>query len=271
MEQHGFSCRWLAEEFGLGDQVVAVVGGAGRLGRHFCQAVARAGARVAVVDQNADQAQEVARQVEQTSGQALALACDTTVPEQLQQAVEQIRRRWGPPTALVNAAQVRTPGFYSSQPESYPLEQWEQVLRVNLTGVFLACQVFGQEMIRQQQGVIVNIASTYGLVSPDPRIYGTSGVNSPAAYGASKAGVIQLTRYLAVHWRAHGIRVNCLVPGGVYDRQSSEFVRAYEYRTPLGRMAQPDEYTGALVFLLSRASRYMTGAVLVLDGGWTAW
>ena len=147
---------------------------------------------------------------------------------------------------------------------------WDKVLQVNLTGVHLACQAFGRSMLKHGGGAIVNLASTYGVVSPDPRIYGASGVNSPVAYAAAKAGVINLTRYLAVHWREANIRVNCLVPGGVFDRQDPEFVESYCARTPLGRMAAADDYQGAVLFMLSRASAYMTGATLVVDGGWTA-
>ncbi len=263
--------QWLARHFGLQGQVAAVVGGGGRIGRHLCLGLAMAGARVAVLDVDLEAARRAAAQLEQRDLSTLALPCDTTRQEQLEQALEQIEARLGPPTVLVNAAQFRSAGFYSSQPEQYPRRPWEQVLEVNLTGVFLACQVFGRRMMAQGQGAIVNISSTYGLVSPDPRVYGTSGVNSPPAYGASKAGVIQLTRYLAVHWREHGVRVNCLVPGGVYDQQDPQFVEQYQHRTPLGRMARPEEYQGAVVFLASEASSYMTGAVLVVDGGWTAW
>jgi NAD(P)-dependent dehydrogenase (short-subunit alcohol dehydrogenase family) len=258
--------------FGLDGRVAVVVGGAGRIGRSLCQALAEAGAAVGVLDVDQAAAEQLAGQIRASTGQsALAVAADITRRERLRAAAERIAAELGPPSVLVNSAQFRGRDFYSSQPEDYPREAWQQVLDTNLSGVMWACQAFGRGMIERGSGSIVNLASTYGVVSPDPRIYGASGVNSPPAYAASKAAVIQLTRYLAVHWREHGIRVNCLVPGGVYDEQSEDFVAEYCRRTPLGRMARPEDYQGAVLFLASAASSYMTGSVLTVDGGWTAW
>lgn len=258
--------------FGLAGQVAAVVGGAGRIGRAMCFALAEAGANVCVLDVNADAGEDLrVRLTRETKRRCLAIAVDATREGELPAAVERIAAELGPPTILVNAAQFRGRGFYSSSAEEYPREAWDRVIETNLTAVHLACQAFGRSMIAHGGGSIVNLASTYGLVSPDPRIYGASGVNSPVPYAASKAGVIQLTRYLAVHWREHNIRVNCLVPGGVFDNQSLEFVARYCERTPLARMAKAEDYQGAVLFLASDASSYMTGATLVVDGGWTAW
>jgi 2-deoxy-D-gluconate 3-dehydrogenase len=258
--------------FGLQGRVAVVAGGAGRIGRVLCRALAEAGADVAVLDRDEPAASALAEQLASASGRrVLPCVADLTNPSHLETAVEQVRSQLGPPSILVNSAQYRGPGFYSSRPEDYPPAAWQQVLEVNLTGVYLACQAFGRSMIAQGGGVMVNLASTYGVVSPDPRIYGDSGVNSPVSYAASKAGVIQLTRYLAIHWREQNVRVNCLVPGGVFDQQSPEFVRQYCARTPLGRMAAPDDYQGAVLFMVSPASAYMTGAVVTVDGGWTAW
>lgn len=263
---------FLEETFGLSGQVAAVVGGAGRIGCALCQAIAAAGAEVAIVDIDRAGADRLAEQVSRDTGRrAIAIAADATSEKELAGAVSQITQQLGPPRLLINSAQFRGTGFYSSNVEDYPREAWEKVIETNLTSVHLVCQAFGRAMISAGGGRIVNLASTYGLVSPDPRIYGASGVNSPVAYAAAKAGVVNLTRYLAVHWRDKNIRVNCLVPGGVFDNQSTEFVDNYCARTPLGRMAAPDDYQGAVVFLLSRASDYMTGAVLCIDGGWTAW
>lgn len=258
--------------FGLNDEVAAIVGGAGRIGKAICRALAFAGADVAIVDIDGEAADALAEELRTTTGRRLlSLAIDATCEEQLAEAVAKIGRQLKPPTMLVNSAQFRGAGFYSSNVEDYPREAWDNVIQTNLTAVQLACQAFGRSMIAHGGGRIVNIASTYGLVSADPRIYGASGINSPVAYGAAKAGVIQLTRYLAVHWRDKNIRVNCLAPGGVFDNQSPEFVANYCDRTPLGRMAEPEDYQGAVLFMLSRASDYMTGSVVTVDGGWTAW
>ena len=258
--------------FGLQGRVAAIVGGAGRIGRHLSRALYEAGASVAVLDVDEQAAQSIATEIGAGGKRrAAGMAVDASDPASLEQACGRIERELGPPDILVNSAQFRGGGFYSSKVEDYPLDAWRKVIDVNLTGVHLACQAFGRSMMAHHGGCIINLASTYGVVSPDPRIYGDSGVNSPVAYAAAKAGVINLTRYLAVHWRDKNIRVNCLVPGGVFDHQEAEFVARYSDRTPLGRMAAADEYQGAVLFMASPAASYMTGAVLTVDGGWTAW
>jgi NAD(P)-dependent dehydrogenase (short-subunit alcohol dehydrogenase family) len=263
--------RLLKELFGLDGEVAVIAGGAGRIGRVLARALACAGAKVAILDL-ADHAPELAEELQRdTSKQVAAMRCDLANADSLISARDQIEREIGAASVLVNCAQFRGQGFYSSAPENYPREAWDRVIEANLTAVHLACQVFGGRMAARGAGRIINFSSTYGVVSADPRIYGDSGVNSPIAYGVSKAGVIGLTRYLAVHWAKQGVRVNCLVPGGVFDGQGAEFVQNYEARTPLGRMASADDYRGAVLFLASRASDYMTGAVLTVDGGWTAW
>lgn len=256
---------------GLHDEVAAIVGGGGRIGKALAHALAAVGAKVAIVDVDDSAAQSLVAQLRQSGQQALAIQADASREEPLGEAVEKITRELGPPAMLVNAAQFRGAGFYSSNVEEYPRTAWEKVIETNLTAVHLACQAFGRSMIAHGGGRIVNLASTYGVVSADPRIYGASGVNSPVSYAAAKAGVIQLTRYLAVHWREQNIRVNCLVPGGVFDGQSADFVARYCSRTPLGRMAAAEDYQGAVIFMLSKASAYMTGSVLTVDGGWTTW
>ncbi|HET6878662.1 MAG TPA: SDR family oxidoreductase [Pirellulales bacterium] len=262
---------FLERLFGLDGQVAALVGGAGRIGKALARAIASAGGRVAIVDRDTGAAEELAAELRQAGQCALPVECDATSEDELGRAVAAITSQLGPPGLLVNAAQFRGTGFYSSNVAEYPRDAWDKVVETNLTAVHLACQAFGRSMIAHGGGKIVNLASTYGVVSADPRIYGDSGVNSPVAYAAAKAGVIQLTRYLAVHWRDQNIRVNCLVPGGVFDGQSPEFVANYCARTPLARMAAAEDYQGAVLFMLSPASDYMTGSVVTVDGGWTVW
>jgi len=157
--------------------------------------------------------------------------------------------------------------------ENFPIKIWQKSIDINLSGVFFCSQAFGKIMVKQGKGVIVNIASTYGLVGADQRIYGKSGLNLPISYAATKGAIVNLTRYLAAYWSGKNIRVNTLSPGGVLDAtyQDKKFIKKYSERTILGRMARKDEYNGAMLFLISDASSYMTGANLIVDGGWTAW
>ena len=182
---------------------------------------------------------------------------------------------------LICNMMAKPEGYYRPFPE-YSLEIWNRVLEVNLTGVFLACQRASRLMKKRKNGSIVLTSSVYGLVSPDFRIYrhcspqknpygGSEPLTAPVAYTASKGGIAALTRYLAVFLGPDGIRVNTLTPGGVYDGHEEEFHKAYVKKTPIGRMAVWSDYNGAALFLVSDASRYMTGANLVIDGGWTAW
>ena len=269
-----------ASAFDLHGRVALVTGGAGLLGRQFCHTLAQAGAAVAVLDIAQPAAEEVAAAIRDAGGQALALPADITDPHQVQRAVQRIVDAWGRLDILVNSAaldpkvgaegEVRS----SSAFEDFPLEAWERALQVNLTGAFLVTQAAARVMRAQNRGVIINIASTYGLVGPDQRIYQKPGQPpqyKPVYYTVTKAALIGFTRYLATYFAGTGIRVNTLTPGGVYNHQDPDFVAQYAARTVLGRMAEPHEMNAALLFLASDASSYMTGANLVVDGGWTAW
>jgi len=173
-----------------------------------------------------------------------------------------------------------SPADYFAPFESYKREVWQRAVDVNLTGMLLCAQAAGRQMLLQDPpgGVMVNISSTYGVVAPDQRVYdgvrspyADATFNTPVSYAVTKTAVLGLTRYLATYWGKNNIRVNALTPHGVYDNHDDAFVRNFVYRSPLGRMARNDEYRGALLFLVSDASSYMTGANLIVDGGWTAW
>lgn len=267
--------------FSLDGRVAVVTGALGLLGRRHCGALARAGATVVVTDLEADGCAELALALERThGGRALGHAADITSRASVRSLREAALGACGRVDILVNNAaineKVEAPadgapvGF-----EEYPVAAWEAALRVNVTGTFLCCQAFGAEMARAGRGSIVNIASTYAIVAPDQSLYrrvdGTQAFIKSAAYPATKGAVIALTRYLAAYWGAAGVRVNALSPGGVENGQDREFVARYAARTPLARMASASDYEGAIVFLASDASAYVTGTNLVVDGGWTAW
>lgn len=269
--------------FDLTGRVAILTGGAGMLGRQYTRTLLEAGAKVVVADMNADFARTAAEEaMRDAGGEALGWRVDVRGKAEVEAMTAGVQQKFGRLDILINNAAI-DPKFDATLAarqantfEDYPLELWQQSLDVNLTGTFLCSQAAGKIMLRQKRGVIVNICSTYGLVAPDQRLYQRAGENEqklfkPAPYSVTKAGVAHFTRYLAAYWGAAGIRVNTLTPGGVFNSQDAEFVTRYASRTPLGRMAQQNEMNGAMLFLVSDASSYMTGANVVVDGGWTAW
>jgi NAD(P)-dependent dehydrogenase (short-subunit alcohol dehydrogenase family) len=268
------------ERFSLRGQTAVVTGAVGLLGREHCRALGEAGASVVVTDLDAGACEAFARDLEQADVRAIGIGADITQKADLQRLREVALDRFGAIDVLVNNAAIddkfdATADLQASRFEEYSLERWRRSLDVNVTGTFLCCQVLGQEMVRKGRGSVINVASTYGVVSPDQGLYrGEQGEQlffKSAAYPVSKSAVIALSRYLATYWGGAGVRVNSLSPGGVEAQQDAHFVENYSRRTPMGRMARRDEYAGALVFLASEASSYLTGFNLVVDGGWTAW
>lgn len=272
----------MAERFSLTGKVAVITGATGLLGRQHCLALAQAGAHVVAVDLRQDACEALAAELaEQCGCQALGHATDIVDRGAVERLRDAIVRRFGRLDVLVNNAAINdmfeNPAAAAelSRFENYPLELWQRSLDVNLTGTFTCCQVLGSELVRRGAGSIINIASTYGIVAPDQSLYrkpdGTQTFFKSVAYPATKGAVLALTRFLAAYWGSSGVRVNALSPGGVENAQDEYFVRKYAQRTPLGRMARSDDYQGALIFLASDASSYMTGANLVVDGGWTIW
>jgi NAD(P)-dependent dehydrogenase (short-subunit alcohol dehydrogenase family) len=264
----------------LDGKVVLVTGAMGVLGRHFCHGFAELGASVAVVDIDSSMVDTFANElVDQHSVRAVGVACDVSSPESVDQMVDQVVSNLGAINVLHNNAATKgndTRAFFTCF-EDYSLEIWREIMAVNIDGMFLVAKSAGKRMIRQGSGgSIIQTSSIYGMLGPDPRIYEGSNylggpINTPAVYATSKAAVIGLTRYLATYWAPHNIRVNCLVPGGVESGQNIEFLKRYSQRVPLGRMARAYEIVGAALFLASDLASYVTGQVLAVDGGWSAW
>jgi NAD(P)-dependent dehydrogenase (short-subunit alcohol dehydrogenase family) len=258
-------------DFRLDGKIVVLTGALGLLGTEYAAALSGAGAHVVVADLDEDGCKRRATEIsKQTGARALGVKVDVSSQESTRALVAAALAEFGRVDVLINNAATKSPNFMVPF-ESFPLDDWERVMSVNLRGVFLCTQAVAAPMLEQGGGIIINVASHYGVVGPDFRIYGDSGISTPPVYSASKAGVIGLTRYLATYWAGKNIRVNCLTPGGVYDRQPAEFVAEYSFRVPLQRMANRDELRGAMLFLASDASSYVNGHNLVVDGGWTAW
>ena len=267
--------------FSISERVVVITGGLGQLGRQFSRALAARGARIAVFDVAAEAPGAGEGLGEEFSPRNLLICpVDVTRRSSIEAGLARVLEVWGPPYALINNAALDSPPNAPPEEngpfETQPGESFDRVLEVNTKGVILCCQVVGSRMAQAGRGSIINIASIYGLVSPDQRIYEyrrSSGAQffKPAAYSVSKSALLNLTRYLATYWAAKNIRVNTLTLGGVFNHQDPRFLEGYCRRVPLGRMAREDEYNGAVIFLISDASSYMTGANMILDGGWTAW
>jgi NAD(P)-dependent dehydrogenase (short-subunit alcohol dehydrogenase family) len=264
-----------ADLFRLDGQVAVITGAAGLLGEQHAMALTECGAHVILADRDLDRCQQRALHLASKSDvRAIALECDVTKRACWEILLERANAEFGRVDILVNnAAYTNTSSSanYGASFSDFPLEDWHGILDVNLTGTFLGCQVVGEQMLRQRSGSIINVASLYGVVSPNHQIYTNTGIHQPVAYSISKAGVVALTRYLATLWAPVGVRVNSISPGGVNDRHSDLFSSRYASLCPMGRMARPDEMRGALIYLASSASSYFTGQNLVVDGGWTAW
>lgn len=270
----------IQDKFDLTGKTAIVTGGTGLLGSEFCRTLCEAGACVFIADIDEKQSMKYSQELVAAGYQAGFFGVDVTEPDSVQAMVAKAIRETNRVDILVNSAGM-DPKFDPSQAnlqsggfEDFPLDKWRSALDVNLTGMFLCCQAAARQMVIQQEGSIINICSTYGLAGPDQRIYDKPGQPKrfkPVYYSVSKSGVLGLTRYLATYYAGTKIRTNALTPGGVYNDHDETFTKNYSARTVMGRMAHKDEMNGALLFLASEASSYMTGSNVVVDGGWTAW
>jgi NAD(P)-dependent dehydrogenase (short-subunit alcohol dehydrogenase family) len=269
-------------DFSLDGRVAIITGGAGLLGVRHAEAIVAAGGIPVIADLRREDAEARAQEIARASGgKALGLGCDVTKAESIEALLEVTLARLGRVDILVNNAannpKVEKPGQSFSRLERFPLEQWGADLDVGLTGPFLCARIIGSVLAAQKRGVIINISSEYGIIAPDQRLYRQQDVAAdaqpvkPVTYSVVKAGLHGLTLYLATYWAEAGVRVNTISLGGVESGQSAAFLERASRRIPMGRMAQPTDFQGALVYLCSDAAAFVTGANLVVDGGKTIW
>ena len=265
------------QRFSVRDKVVVITGCTGVLGSRYSEAFAEAGAKLVMADLPTAAPEQKARTLaQQYSAQVIGVHCDVTKEQQVQALFAQTLEQFGRVDVVHNNAaatgeHLMKAGNVFSPFEDYSLEMWQQVMRVNLDGVFLVAREGGKAMLQSGGGSMINVSSTYGVVGPDHRIYKDMPFSSFAPYSAAKAGIHGLTRWLATYWGEKQIRVNTLVPGGVYNNHHPDFVERYSNRTPMARMADSDDMVGMVLYLASDASRYCTGQQYFVDGGYTAW
>lgn len=260
--------------FDVRNKVIVITGACGQLGAEYVKVFLSEGAKVAALDIN-----PIPESNNISNDSFHFYQTDILSKRELKNALQSIQKDLGEPEVLINNAGVDSPpsddGMDTGPFESFPEDSWDKVIDVNLKGTFLCSQVFGGQMAANNSGSIINISSIYGIVSPDQSLYDYKNKDNnvffkPVAYSASKSGVINLTRYLATYWASKNVRVNTLTIAGVWNDQDKEFLENYTNRIPIGRMAAQDDYNGALIFLASDASKYMTGSNMIIDGGWTA-
>jgi NAD(P)-dependent dehydrogenase (short-subunit alcohol dehydrogenase family) len=269
----------MKSRFTVSGRVAVVTGALGQLGTFWTRVLLEEGASVAALDRRAvDASDEFTKLAREAGGRLLLVRADVRSRRELERARTACLTRLGAPAILVNNAGIDQPPARTRRGwriEDVRARDVLDVLDVNTVGMFQCAQVFGAEMVARRTGSIINIASLYALVSPDARLYDHIEMDppflKPPAYGASKAAVVNLTKYLATHWASSGVRVNAMSPGGVHGSQDAQFVRKYRSRVPMRRMAVVEDLAGPLLFLASEASRYVTGINLVVDGGFTAW
>lgn len=263
--------------FDLNEKIIVLTGSAGILGTQYAHVLSEAGANVILIDINKKNNEKLKEELkEKYHTKPFSLSTDITNKKEIKHMVKEILKNYKGIDVLINNA-VFHPNLkgkkQSHDLKSYPSELWEKSISVDLTGTFFMCQEIGEVMEKQRKGIIINISSIYGINGADQRIYGKNKLNSSPVYSATKGAIVNLTKYLAANWYNQNIRVNTLSLGGVQvdSYMDKKFVKNYSHKTILGRMAKKNEYNGAILFLASEASSYMTGANMIIDGGWTAW
>ena len=251
--------------FSCEGKIAVVTGGAGLVGREVVKGFHDFGARVYIADTDRERAGGLIEGAE-----IRYVYLDITSEDSIREAIKRISQESAKIDILVNSAYPRTEDWRLKL-EEVPFESWKTNVNNQLGGYFLCCKLAAEQMKKQGGGVIINLASTYGIVAPNFSIYEGTEMTMPVAYSAIKGGVIALTRYIATYYARYNVRANVISPGGVFDNQPQPFVEKYSEKVPLGRMANPQEVVGAAIYLASNASSYVTGHNLVVDGGWTIW
>lgn len=257
-------------KFSLKDKIAVVAGGAGLIGKSVVTGLAQAGAKVYIGDINEKAGVEVKNENRELGLKVKWMPLDITDINSIKSCINKIVEEYKRIDIWVNCAYPRTDDW-SAKFEDTKYESWKKNVDMHMNGHFLCCQQIAKQMKKQRKGSIINFGSIYAIVAPDFSIYKGTNMTMPAAYSAIKGGIINFTRYLATYYAKYGIRVNAVCPGGIFDNQPQTFVKKYEKRTPLGRMGKPEELAGPVIFLASDASSYVTGHILMVDGGWTVW
>jgi len=268
----------MKSKFNITGKVVVITGGAGLLGSMHAEAIAEIGGIPVLFDTNYVEAKKITKKIEKNFNvMCLPFKGDVTKERDIYSLINFLNKKKLKINVLINNAAVNpkiNKKNYKGAFDKFLLKNWNYELNVGLTGSFLCSKIIGKKMLENKKGVIINISSDLGIKAPDQRIYKNKKNNifyKPVTYSVIKHGIIGLTKYLATYWADKGIRVNCLCPGGVFDKQENSFLKKVNKKIPMGRMAKADEYKGAIQFLSSDASSYMNGANLVIDGGRTIW
>jgi NAD(P)-dependent dehydrogenase (short-subunit alcohol dehydrogenase family) len=258
-------CLNLTNIFSLKGKTAVVTGGAGLIGKTVCLGLAEAGAKVYIADINV----ETGKKIKIKNKNLEFIYLDITKLKSIKECIKTILKKHNKIDIWINLAYPRTKDW-SDKFEDIKYESWKKNIDMHLNGYFLCCQQIAEHMKRKKKGCIINFGSTYGVVAPNFSIY-VKNQTMPAAYSAIKGGILNLTKYLATYYSKYNIRVNAICPGGIFDNQTEKFVKNYSKKTPLGRMGKPEEIVGPVVFLASDAASYVTGHILMVDGGWTIW
>jgi len=256
------------EKFSLKGKIAFVSGGAGLLGSEVSRALAGAGARVIILDIDSEKAEEVKKRIVEAGFNGEYECFDIADTENIEKTIDVLFEKYNGADIWVNVAYPRTKDWGASV-EEVKVDSWRKNIDMHLSGYYFSAQKIAERMKKQKSGSIINFASIYGIVAPDFSVYKNTKMTMPAAYSAIKGGIINFTKYLAAYYGKYNIRVNAVSPGGVYDTQPESFVSSYNEKTPLGRMANKEDIAGAIIYLASDASNYVTGHNLVVDGGWS--